>query len=140
MSKTIVTRVLGAAAVPLLAVSLSACGGQSVADACSKLDSDMSGISTELQSNMSKFASDPKAAAEGLGKFSDKLSESVKGVSNPDVKPKAEAASSAYADFTAKIKAAAEDPSTASSKMTELSGSVTKIQESFTELGKVCKK
>ncbi|MFJ3956032.1 hypothetical protein [Arthrobacter sp. NPDC090010] len=141
MSKTIFKRSLAVAAVPLFALTLGACGGtQSAADACAKLDSDMSGVATELQSNMSKFATDPKAAAEGLSKFSDKFKESVKGVTNPDVKSKAEAASTAYADFTAKIKSASEDPATAATKLTDLSGASTKVQESFTELGKVCKK
>lgn len=141
MSKTIFKRSLAVAAVPLFALTLSACGGtQSAADACAKLDSSMSGAANELSSNMTKVATDPKAAAEGLGKFADKFAESVKEVSNPDVKAKAEAASASYAEFVTQIKKIADDPSSAATSATALGDSSKKIQDTFNELGKVCKK
>ncbi|MDP5227991.1 MULTISPECIES: hypothetical protein [Arthrobacter] len=129
----------GAAVVALLA--LSACsGGQSTLEACAALSTTATGIAAEVSSSLGGFATDPQAAATGLSKASEAFGASVKGITNAEVKARAEAVGSSLADFTKTVKDIAADPATAADKASTITDSSRRVQDSLNELGALCTK
>jgi len=109
---------------------------QSQSAACKAFESKVKSAAEGLQSEVGKLQSDPQAAVAKLKEFDASLSDGVDAVTNPTVKPKAEAFHTAYADMLTQIEAIAKDPQSADiSKFTD---TTTKVQEAGNDFQKVC--
>ncbi|WP_144752794.1 hypothetical protein [Curtobacterium pusillum] len=109
---------------------------QSQSAACKAFESKVKSAAEGLQSEVAKLQSDPQAAVAKLKEFDASLSDGVDAVTNPTVKPKAEAFHTAYADMLTQIEAIAKDPQSADiSKFTD---TTTKVQEAGNDFQKVC--
>ena len=158
MNKTIVTRLSGAAAVIVLATTLSACaGGQSVAEACKiaqdELATASSTISSDLSSSVSKAATGENVDFGALFQpVMDGLTAAQSKVTNADVKAPLTAFTDEFSSFIQTLEgfempdvskidptdaAAMEKLQAAQEKAQEIS---TKSQEASTKLGEQAKK
>jgi gas vesicle protein len=135
ISRTKTTSLIGALAITGLLLTGCA-GGQSKADACKVLESGLTDLQGELTSSLSDAATDPEGASEALQTVSDKFSDNVSKVSNDDVKDVADDADEALSTLVSEFKTYAADPTTADT--TALTDASTDVQETFTELSKVC--
>lgn len=109
---------------------------QSKAEACTAFEAKVKTAAEGLQSEVSKLQSDPSAAVAKLEEFDGSLADGVDAVTNPTVKPKAEAFHAAYTDMLTQIEAIAADPSSA-----DLSGfqeTTTKVQEAGNDFQETC--
>jgi hypothetical protein len=134
-SRTKTTSLIGALAITGLLLTGCA-GGQSKADACKVLESGLTDLQGELTSSLSNAATDPEGASEALQTVSDKFSGNVEKVSNDDVKDVADDADEALSTLVSEFKTYAADPT--SPDTTALTNASTDVQETFTELSKVC--
>jgi hypothetical protein len=134
-SRTKTTSLIGALAITGLLLTGCA-GGQSKADACKVLESGLTDLQGELTSSLSNAATDPEGASEALQTVSDKFSGNVEKVSNDDVKDVADDADEALSTLVSEFKTYAADPTSADT--TALTNASTDVQETFTELSKVC--
>ncbi|KJC63654.1 hypothetical protein SAMN06295879_0399 [Agreia bicolorata] len=135
ISRTKTTSLIGALAITGLLLTGCA-GGQSKADACKVLESGLTDLQSELTSSLSDAATDPEGASKALQTVSDKFSENVSKVSNDDVKKVADDADKALSTLVSEFKTYAADP--ASADTTALTGASSDVQNTFTELSKVC--
>jgi gas vesicle protein len=135
ITRTKTTSLIGALAITGLLLTGCA-GGQSQADACKVLESGLTDMQSDLTSSLSDAATDPEGASEALQTVSDKFSANVSKVSNDDVKDVADDADEALSTLVSEFKTYAADPTSADTEaLTEAS---TDVQETFTELSKVC--
>jgi hypothetical protein len=134
-SRTKTTSLIGALAITGLLLTGCA-GGQSKADACKVLESGLTDLQGELTSSLSNAATDPEGASEALQTVSDKFSGNVEKVANDDVKDVADDADEALSTLVSEFKTYAADPTSADT--TALTNASTDVQETFTELSKVC--
>lgn len=148
MTKKLVSLATAAVAVALLAGCSTGGSGsgattaaketptQSKTAACKAFESKVESAAKGLQSEVAKLQSDPQAAVAKLKEFDTSLSEGVDAVTNPTVKPKAEAFHTAYTDMLTQIEAIAKDPQSADiSKFTD---TTTKVQEAGNDFQKAC--
>ena len=129
-------------ALGILAVSgmlLTGCsiGGQSKADACKILESDVSGAASTLSSAFEKITDNPSAAEKALNTFDVKMTASVAKVNNPTVRAAGDAAVKSLNALDADLKKYAADPSN-SDVVDSLQSDATKVQTTFNKLGTVC--
>lgn len=150
MHKKLVSIATAAIAVALLAgCSTGGSGGggdataaakqtptQSKTAACKAFEDRVKSAAEGLQSEVSKLQSDPNAAVAKLKEFDASLSDGVDAVTNPTVKPKAEAFHDAYSDMLTQIEAIAKDPKSAD--LSKFQDTTTKVQESGNDFQKVC--
>lgn len=109
---------------------------QSKAAACKAFESKVESAAEGLQSEVAKLQSDPQAAVAKLKEFDTSLSEGVDAVTNPTVKPKAEAFHTAYTDMLTQIEAIAKDPQSAD--LSKFTDTTTKVQEAGNDFQKAC--
>lgn len=141
--KTTSRTVTAVAAAALALTMLAGCSGggggggsQSKADACKQIESEVKGVSTQLQSQISKISSDPDAAAKALAKFDDKFSDGVDKVTEPTVKKQAGAAEKSFHTMSTQITAFAKDPESAD--VSKLQSNLTTLQKRMGTLSKTC--
>ncbi|ROP58780.1 MULTISPECIES: hypothetical protein [unclassified Curtobacterium] len=139
-----------AVAVVLLAGCASGSGGsdgdattaakpvatQSKAEACKTLESDMKSVSTQLQSQMTKFQSDPTAAVATLKDFDGKLKAATDKVTNKEVHETAAGFEQSFSNLVGQLEAFSKDPKSVDS--TKLQDSITDVQSSTQAMSKVC--
>jgi hypothetical protein len=134
-SRTKTTSLIGALAITGLLLTGCA-GGQSQADACKVLESGLTDLQGELTSSLSNAQTDPEGASEALQTVSDKFSDNVAKVENDDVKDVADDADEALSTLVSEFDIYAADPTSVdTAALTDASADV---QETFTELSKVC--
>jgi gas vesicle protein len=135
ISRTKTTSLIGAIAVTGLLLTGCA-GGQSKADACKILETGLTDVQNDLTSSLSDAATDPKGASEALQTVSDQFSENVGKIENKEIKDAADKADDALSTLVSEFKTYSDDPTNADvSALTDASSGV---QESFTDLSKVC--
>ncbi|PSL36665.1 hypothetical protein CLV49_0262 [Labedella gwakjiensis] len=99
------------------ALLLTGCsGGQSTAEACAQLNSELEDASTELTSSISNMASDPEGAIAALETFQASFSETVDGITNEEIKDLGENTEDALADYIEATSDAVDDPENADSE------------------------
>ncbi|MGN8049669.1 hypothetical protein ACTJKO_08240 [Curtobacterium sp. 22159] len=109
---------------------------QSKSEACKAFESKVKSAAEGLQSQVSKLQSDPSAAVAKLKEFDGSLSDGVDAVSNPTVKPKAEAFHAAYTDMLTQIEAIAKDPKSAD--LSKFQETTSKVQDAGNDFDKTC--
>ncbi|KQO63408.1 hypothetical protein [Curtobacterium sp. Leaf261] len=139
--KTTSRTVTAVAAAALALTMLAGCSGggggsQSKAAACKQIESEVKGVSNQLQSQVSKISSDPDAAAKALQKFDDKFSDGVDKVTEPTVKKQATAAEKSFHTMATQITAFAKDPESAD--VSKLQSNLTTLQKRMGTLSKTC--
>jgi major membrane immunogen (membrane-anchored lipoprotein) len=114
----------------------AASSSQTKAQACAVIGKDMQSISSQVQSQMTKFSSDPTAAVATLQQFDTKLKAAVAEVQNPDVKTQATTFEQAYSGLVGQLAAFAKDPKSVDT--TKLQASVTQVETATQGIEKVC--
>lgn len=109
---------------------------QSKSAACTAFESKVKSAAEGLQSQVTQLQSDPKAAVSKLEEFDTSLAEGVDAVTNPTVKPKAEAFRSAYTDMLTQIEAIAKDPKSAD--LSAFSKTTSAVQDAGRAFQKTC--
>jgi hypothetical protein len=134
---TISTRQTFAAvsAAALVVLALAGCaGGQSKADACKALESTMTSVTSDLNSSVGDFATDPSAAVKKMQSVDDALNKGLDKVSNADVKTAGAKAEKSLAAFVAAAQKFSDDPTDSDA----LQKASTNVETDFTAIGKVC--
>ena len=109
---------------------------QSKSEACKAFESKVKTAAEGLQSQVTKLQSDPSAAVAKLKEFDGSLSDGVDAVTNPTVKPKAEAFHAAYSDMLTQIEAISKDPKSAD--LTKFRATTTKVQQAGSDFDETC--
>jgi gas vesicle protein len=135
LSRTKTTSLIGALAITGLLLTGCA-GGQSKADACKVLESDLTDLQSDLTNSLSEAATDPEGASEALQSVSDKFSDNASKVSNDEVKKVADDADKALGSLVSEFKTYSKDP--ASADTTALTDASSDVQDTFLALSKVC--
>lgn len=124
----------------ILAVSallLTGCaGGQSKAEACKQLNSELTDASTELTSSISNMASDPDGAVAALETFQGKFEKTVDGITNEEIKDLGEDLEESLGDYIEATSDAVKDPENADSAA--LTGAIEDFQTKSTAFTKAC--
>jgi outer membrane murein-binding lipoprotein Lpp len=135
ITRTKIAATIGAAVLATLMLSGCA-GGQSKADACKSMESQVSKASSDIQAHASELASNPKEAASSIQKLATTFDDATKKVTQPDVKKAADKAAASLDDFAKQFNAYAADPAKADTS--KISSSSTSLQSAFTALQKAC--
>jgi outer membrane murein-binding lipoprotein Lpp len=135
-SRTVTAIAAAGLALTMLAGCSGGGGSQSKTEACKQIESEVKGVSTQLQSQISKISSDPDAAAKALKKFDDKFSDGVDKVTEPTVKKQASAAEKSFHTMSTQITAFAKDPESAD--VSKLQSTLTTLQKRMGTLSKTC--
>ena len=139
MTRTTTTRAARAAAgiFAVSALMLTGCsGGQSKAEACEQLNSELTDASTELTSSISNMATDPEGAIDALETFQGTFSETVDGITNEEIKELGENTEDALADYIEVTSDAVDDPDNADSEA--LTEAIENFQTQTTAFNDAC--
>lgn len=132
------TLVSVAAALAVAGLLLTGCasagGTQSTAQACKILETDLTSASSDLSTAFSTLQSDPSGAEKGLVTFENALKKSTAKVTNTKVRAKADATVTSITAMDDDLKVYIAD----TTKTAGLEKSATKVQSTFTALGKSC--
>lgn len=124
----------------ILAVSallLTGCaGGQSKAEACKQLNSELADASTELTSSISNMASDPDGTVAALETFQGKFEKTVDGLTNEEIKDLGEDLEESLGDYIEVTSDAVKDPENADSAA--LTDAIEDFQTQTTAFTKAC--
>jgi PBP1b-binding outer membrane lipoprotein LpoB len=134
--RIVLTAATALAATALLLTGCSAGAGsqQSTKQACKVLQTGIESSSTDLSTAFSNIQSDPAGAEKSLAKFDVALKAATAKVTNAKVKSAATKTTTAVDAMDSDLKKYVED----SSETAGLQKSATKVQTTFTTLGKLC--
>jgi hypothetical protein len=110
---------------------------QTVAEACSELQTSMQESNTALQDGLSELSADPAAALASLKTFTSEFAATREALGNAEVKQVADDAGVAFEAMVAEVEAGVTDPATfdLSAFMSE---TVPEVQTQLSAIGEVC--
>lgn len=128
---------------PIVAISIGAAvltgcsaGGQSKADACSTIQEGLTEVTSNLQTEASKLASDPEAASDGIDALADAFEETAGDVDEAEIKKLAEDASEKVNTFSDAVDDAVNDPENLDQDA--FTTATTDVQDSIAALSEAC--
>ncbi|MFZ4894737.1 hypothetical protein ACL9RL_09830 [Plantibacter sp. Mn2098] len=113
-----------------------AAGGQSKADACKLINTELTDTTAKLSSAVSGIATDPAAATKSLQDFGTSFAATMDKITNDDIKKPALATKESLTKVVDLLVAAAADPTKADQGA--LGDSITAFQTDATDLQKTC--
>ncbi|MGG7464511.1 MULTISPECIES: hypothetical protein [unclassified Plantibacter] len=127
---------LGGFAIVGLLLTGCAGGGQSKADACKLISTELTDSAAQLSAAFSGIATDPDKATTDLKKIDTNFGETMDKVSNEDIKKPAQATKESLSKVISLLVAAAADP--AKADQTALGDGITAFQTDATDLQTAC--
>jgi hypothetical protein len=115
----------------------SATSEQTVAEACSDLQTSMQESNTALQEGLSNLSADPAAAVTSLQTFTDEFAAARDALGNAEVKQVADDAGVAFEAMVAEVSAGATDPASFDLNAF-MSETVPEVQAQLSAIGEVC--
>lgn len=115
----------------------SADSEQTVAEACSELQTSMEESNTALQEGMSELSSDPAAALQSLQTFTDEFAATREALGNAEVKQVADDAGVAFEAMVAEVEAGVTDPGSFDLNAF-IAETVPEVQTQLSAIGEVC--
>ncbi|HEY0249349.1 MAG TPA: hypothetical protein VGC45_13930 [Gryllotalpicola sp.] len=134
-----------AAGLVLTALSGCASGGhasgaapkqQTKAQACTAIDGDMKSVASDLESQVSKLATDPKAATTELQGIDATLKTSISKVTNPEVKEQATSFEKSFGVLVTQLSSYASNPESADTS--QLEDAVTQVEDQGKKMTTLC--